>query len=268
MMQPTDEAASPRTPAQAYRIAEVAQEVLGGDLIGTWLHGSAVLGGLRPNSDIDVLGVIRRPTTDDEKRRLIDGLTAISRRGDPSVRSVELHLMEHSSVRPWRYPPPVDFMYGDWLGAEYDRGELTPWASPDPDQALLLTAVLAADHPIVGPPPADVIDPIPPADVQRAVLDSIPELLGWLEGDEANVTLTFARIWVTVETGSIVPKDVAADRVLPRLPAEHRPVLERARTIYLDGLGDVWDPELLLRVRPHVEHVHREILQAAARRSA
>jgi predicted nucleotidyltransferase len=248
---------------QADQVGAVVLDVLGPDVIGAYLHGSAVAGGLKPNSDIDVLAVSRRPTTDAEKRTLIDGLTRLSRRRDPTARWIELAVVVQDQVRPWRYPPPVDFIYGDWLGPEFDRGELTPFTSPDPDLAVLLTAVLQAGHPLFGPPAADVLDAVPAADVRRAVLDGIPGLLAWLEGDEANVTLTFSRIWMTVETGAIVPKDVAADWVLGRLPEEHRPVLERARAIYLEGLGDAWDEALLRRVRPHIDHVHHEIRRAA-----
>jgi streptomycin 3"-adenylyltransferase len=142
---------------------------------------------------------------------------------------------------------------------------VTPWRSPEPDLALVISAALTADRPIVGPPPAEVLDPVPPADLRQAMLDGIPALLADLDGDEANVTLTFARIWVTVESGAIVPKDVAAARLTERVPSEHRPVLERARTIYLEGLGDVWDPDLRTRVRPCVEHLHHEIRRATSR---
>lgn len=249
---------------QAQRVIDTVRDVLGDDLLGVYLHGSATLGGLRPNSDIDLLAVTARPTTDDEKRALITRITRLSRRGDPSVRSIELEVLVGADVRPWRYPAPVDFKYGDWLCDDFERGELTPWTSPEPDIALLVTAVLRADRPLLGPPPAELLDPVPVADVRRALLDSLPQLHAWLDGDEANVTMTFARIWVTLATGEIVPKDVAADWAIARLPAEHRPVLERARTIYVDGLGDVWDPELLARVRPCVDRMDAEIMGIAA----
>jgi streptomycin 3"-adenylyltransferase len=245
--------------AQAVRVGDVVRGILGGDVIGVYLHGSAVLGGLRPGSDIDCLAVTHRSTTDDEKRCLIDELTRISRRGDPTVRSIELEVVVQTDVRPWRYPPRSDFKYGDWLGAEFDRGELLPMGHDDPDLSLLVTAVLRADRPIAGPPPAEVLDPVPRADVRRAVVDHLPLLYGWLDGDEANVTLTFARIWMTLETDRIVPKDVAADWVLERLPREHRPALEKARVIYLEGLGDSAWGDLLPRVRPHVDYVYEAI---------
>jgi len=111
---------------------------------------------------------------------------------------------------------------------------------------------------LFGPPPSEVLDPIPPADVRRAMLDGIPSLLSDLDGDERNVVLTFARIWMSLATGMIRSKDAAADWALPRLPPEHRAVLEHARAIYLGEAAEEWG-ELLPRVRPHVDHVIGEI---------
>jgi predicted nucleotidyltransferase len=244
---------------QTERILAVVRETLGENVVGVYLHGSSVLGGLRPMSDIDMLAVTGRPTTLDEKHALIAGLMPISGRGDPSgaSRTVELSVVVQADVRPWRYPPPLDLEYGDWWRAEFERGEL-PWTSPNPDLALLLEMVLQADHSLLGPPPAEVLDPIPRADFRRAMFDSVPALLGYLDGDEANVVLTFARIWTTLTTGVIRSKDAAADWALPRLPVEHRTVLEHARSIYLGDVTDEWG-DLLPRVRPHVDCVLSEI---------
>jgi predicted nucleotidyltransferase len=241
-------------------IVAIVRETLGEAVIGVYLHGSSVVGGLRPGSDIDVVAVTNRPTTLDEKRALITHFLPISGRGDPTGKSrpIELSIVVQSDVRPWRYPPRLDLQYGDWWRPEFARGELTPWESPNPDLALVLEMVLRANHPLFGPPPADVLDPVPAADFRRALLDVIPVLLGDLDGDEANVVLTFARIWTTLATGVVRSKDAAADWALPRLPAEHRAVLEHARAIYLGDTPEEWG-ELLPSVRPHIDHVLGEI---------
>jgi predicted nucleotidyltransferase len=245
---------------QAERIAAVVLETLGEGVIGVYLHGSSVFGGLHPGSDIDVLAVVHRPTSLDEKRALIARLLPISGRGDPTgeSRPVELTIVVQPEVRPWRYPPPLDFEYGDWWREIFERGELPPWVSPNPDLALLLEMVLQASHPLFGPPPAQVLDPVPPSDFRRAQLDGIPALLGYLDGDEGNVVLTFARIWTSLATGVIRSKDGAADWALPRLPPEHRDVLEHARRIYLGEIPEEWS-DLMPRVRPHVDYVRGEI---------
>jgi hypothetical protein len=74
------------------------------------------------------------------------------------------------------------------------------------DPALLLTAALAGDHPLTGPPPAQVVDPVPHADLVRASVAGIPGLLDDLDGDTRNVVLTLARIWTTLATGEMRSK--------------------------------------------------------------
>jgi len=58
--------------------------------------------------------------------------------------------------------------------------------------------------------------------------------------------------------GVIRSKDAAADWALPRLPLEHRPVLEHARAIYLCDAAEEWS-DLMPLVRPPVDHVLGEI---------
>lgn len=255
----------PREQAQVGRVIGVVQSVLGEAVIGVYLHGSATMGGLRPTSDLDILVVTSRPSTEDERRLLVRGFLPISGRGDPTgaSRPLGLEVVVQDDVRPWRYPPRLDLQYGDWHRAAFIAGEDAPWTSPNPDVALLLEVVRQANHPLVGPPPAEVLDPIPPGDIRRAMLDGIPDLLGDLEGDERNVVLTFARIWTTMATGVIRPKDAAADWALPLLPPEHRAVLELARDSYRGDAPEEWG-ELLPQVRPHVEHVIGEIRRLAA----
>jgi streptomycin 3"-adenylyltransferase len=71
-----------------------------------------------------------------------------------------------------------------------------------------------------------------------------------LDRDTRNVLLTLARIWTTLATGTIRSKDAAADWALPRLPAEHRPVLTHARAVYLGDREERWDDDLRPGVRP------------------
>lgn len=232
------------------------REALGRDAIGAYSHGSAVLGGLRPHSDVDVFVVSQRPLSGEERRQLVERLLAVS--GRPA-RPVELTIVVQSEVRPWRYPPLRDFQYGEWLRAEFERGDV-PQPTPDPDLATLITMVLLGNRPLFGPPPAEVLDPVPPADYRRAIADGIDGLLGGLEPDDdaRNVLLTLARIWSTLATGEIRAKDAAADWALPRLPEDHRPVLARARAIYLGEQEERWD-DLAHRLRPHREYVVGEI---------
>jgi predicted nucleotidyltransferase len=251
------------------QIADVVgslRAVLDESLIGAYLFGSAVLGGLRPESDLDILAVATRKSTDAEKDRLVDRLLVISG-DDPAEasprRAIELTIVVGSEMRPWRYPPRRDFQYGEWLREEFERHDPKLWRSKeDPDVAILVSMTLLADSPLTGPHPSDVLDPVPRADFVDALIAGIPGLMEDLDWDTRNVVLTLARIWNGLATGDVRPKDAAADWALARLSPEQGAVLERARDLYL-GIGDEDWSDLEPTIPSFLEVIHAQIRSAA-----
>lgn len=248
----------PDSTSDARRLLPLLRRTLGDDILGVYLHGSAVLGGLRPHSDLDVLVVVRQPTTRTRRRALVEELLKVSRPpGSSGRRPVELIVVVQGDVRPWRYPPNCEFLYGEWLRGDYERG-FVPGPEPSPDLAPLLTMTLRGNAPLYGPPPAELLDPVPDHDLRRAVVAGVPQLVAELDTDTRNVLLTLARVWTTLATGVIRSKDAAADWALPRLPAEHRAVLAHARAVYLGEQGEDW-AGLWGGVRPCAEFLVRAI---------
>jgi predicted nucleotidyltransferase len=218
---------------QVSAVVELLRGTFADDLAGAYLYGSATAGGLKPTSDVDLLGVLRRRSTPAERRRLVEALLELSMR----PRYLEVTLVVASDVRPWRYPPRMELQYGDWWRTELERG-LEPWPEENPDLATLLTMVLQSGRTLHGPPPQDLLDPIPVGDVVRAASDGLEKLLGDLGHDTLNVLLTLARIWVTAETGEIRSKEAAAAWALSQAPST---AVERARALYLEGEYGTWD---------------------------
>ncbi|MEO5986410.1 MAG: aminoglycoside adenylyltransferase family protein [Candidatus Limnocylindria bacterium] len=236
-----------------------------GTVVAAYLYGSAVTGGLHRDSDLDLLGVVSRRLTDAEKRAVVGGLIPISRRDlrPMAWRPVELTLLVLVEVRPWHYPPRFDLQYGEWLRDDLADGSLPPSPDTSPDVALLVTMVRLASRTLFGVPAADLLDPVPHADVVRAISDEVVPMLEELESDTRNVLLTLARMWTTVVTGGIRSKGTAADWALCRLPRMHRPVLELAAAAYR---GEAEDAEYdAPAVKALAEHVVTEIGRADSR---
>jgi streptomycin 3"-adenylyltransferase len=229
---------------QTDAVVAIVRETLGDAALAAYLHGSAVLGGLQPSSDLDVLVVSSRPLSADERRRLVDRLLDVSGRRARlgPARPVELTVVEASEVKPWRYPPRVDFQYGEWLRDEYERG-VVPEPREDPGLAVFVSQAVAGNRTLFGPPVAELLEVVPPTDVRRAIVDGIPGLLDELETDTRNVILTLVRIWFTLGTGTIASKAEAAAWAIERLPRERRTALERARAMYLGDVPEADDPE-------------------------
>lgn len=230
--------------AQADALLAVLDRALPAEVVvAIYLYGSAVTGGLRPDSDLDLLTVTRRRLQDHEKDTLVDGIVPISERRlrPEDWRPLELTLVVLDEVRPWRYPPRIDFQYGEWLREDLVGGILRPLPAVNPDLAVQLTMVRATGRALRGPAPTDLLDEVPPEDLLRAITEELAPLVADLESDTRNVLLTLARMWTTVASGEIASKDAAAAWALERLPGAQRPALAQARDSYLDGLEDSWD---------------------------
>lgn len=220
-------------------VVQILREALGGSLVGAYLHGSAVRGQLRPTSDLDILAVVDRPTTADERKAIVGRLLQISGRlaADGPARPVELLLIQQGQLKPWHPAPLVDLVYGEWLRADLAGGAV-PEPKAMPDLGPEVTVVLAGNRALFGPPPREVLDPVPRTDVRRAVVAGIPSLLSDLDVDQRNVLLTLARVLVTLETDEIVSKEEAAELVAHRLSPASQALLLTAREMYVEGVSD------------------------------
>ena len=260
-------AREPRSRDQIAATAQIVRDILGDAVLGAYLYGSAVAGGLRPHSDLDVLVVSSRSLEKHERAAIIQQLLPISGPGaiGGPARSIEITILARPALIPWRYPPHIELQYGDWMRAAIERGELPEWPYPDPDVTILVETARRAAVPLLGPPVAALTEPVPRADLVRAMADSVPILMpGIEEGDDIrNGLLTLARIWTTLATGEIRSKDEAADWALAHIPEEQRPVLAHARAAYVGEEPEDWR-HLSPQVRPHVYKVVEHIRALAA----
>jgi streptomycin 3"-adenylyltransferase len=240
-------------------VRDAVISTLGDDAVGAYLHGSTGLGRLWPRSDIDVLVVARQSMTRDQRLLMVDRLLDVSGRRARlrPGRPVELTVVVASDVRSWSYPPRCDFQYGEWLRDDYERGWL-PSPAPSPDLALLLAMVLRCDAPVFGPPPAQVVAPVPAEDVVRGALAGVSALAEDLDDDTTNVLLTLARVWHSAVTGDIVPKDIAATWALNLLPQQHHNAMQHARAVYVGDVEEDW-ASLRTAARDSFEYLRRQL---------
>lgn len=212
------------------------QQQLGPTLLAIYLYGSALDGGLKPLSDIDMLVfVTERPGPATLRHLQTELLTVSAQPGQhPALRALEVTLIAKDEVTPWRHPARRELQFGEWLRQDILAGILEP-PTQDPDIAILLTKARQHSIALHGPDITELLPPIPAGDFQQALADTL-KLWNTVEdwhGEEANIVLTLARIWYSAQTGTIAPKDVAADWLLQHLPEQHHAVVRQARQAYL-----------------------------------
>ena len=259
-----------RSPAdeQADAAVPAIRDVLSDRLLAISLYGSAVAGGLRPDSDLDLFAVVGGPIRPQARRELVEALTPLSARAvrPPSWRPVELTVVRDAELRPWRYPPRMEFLFGEWMRPGFDRGEVPEGPRPNRDLAIVASMVRAHGRPLLGPPPAELVDPVPGADLRGACVDTIDGLLEDIEPNTGTVLLTWARMWCTGPPGRIVSKGGAADWALDRLDGGAGEPLRAARAAYLGNARDQWTGATLVTASGLAAQLAKNVRSAAATR--
>lgn len=221
---------------QLSQACAVLERHLAGTIIAIHLFGSAVDTGLKPLSDIDILVTVSDAPTEATRNALLTELLTVSAWPGAEVhfRPLEVTVIAHSEVVPWRYPPRRELQFGEWLRKDLQAGL---FESPifDHDLAIILTKVRQHSVSLMGPSAMSLFDPVPWTDLVQSLLDTVAQ---WSEpkdwaGDERNIVLTLARIWYTSATGRIASKDVAATWLLDQMQGPHRALLSKARAAYL-----------------------------------
>lgn len=221
---------------------DLVTKILSDNLLGVYLYGSALVGGLQKYSDIDLFVVTNHATTLSEKNELTKHLLHISGLYMKSAkRPIEMTVVEKGAVNPWHYPPRFDFQYGEWLRASFEIGDIESQDHEMPDLALIITQVLLKSQTLFGEPPQKVLAPVPYSDFIKAMLQDVDRLIADIKDDTRNVLLTLARIWSTLDTNTIRSKPDAADWAIERLPEIHQVVMKRAKSICIGDENEYWE---------------------------
>lgn len=236
--------------AQLGRVLDAIDRTLGGRVCSVVLYGSAVGGGLRPDSDLDLLVITQDALDPPAAAALVDALLDVSGRRARVTpgRPVEVTVAALGDLVPWRFPPVQQLLYGEWLRDGFEASRIDA-PEPNPDLAILLRQAEGAHRVLRGDGLAELLEPVPDADVRRGIRQSLDPLMADLVGDERNVLLTLARMWATLETGRILAKDEAADWAAVRLGGSDGPggssatahALALAVAAYRGGLDDRWE---------------------------
>lgn len=227
-------------PFQAKQVVDLLFTLLEDQISGVYLYGSAVLGGLQVNSDVDLLLITREALTAQQRIQLTAQLMKVSGRvGCKERRPIELTILHEHILQPLRFPPRYEYMYGEWLRDELERG-MIPEADEDPDVAILLWQARKHSIALYGPPPETLLPEVPLAVVLDAIRQSKPGLLRALNGDERNVLLTLTRMWYTLENQTIASKSSAARWAIARIPHSLRWLMEMASDAYQGLQTDEW----------------------------
>jgi hypothetical protein len=193
--------------------AALLADRLGHDLVAVWLGGSGALGGVAPGqSDVDLVAVCRAAPSEEAGRAVVAGLGRLAMTWP--LRGLEFVLYTRAALAA---PGPRP-----GFGINLNVGPRMPYRlsldpASEPAHWFLLDLAILRDHgrPLAGPPPRDLIGPIP----RRWVLEALSDSLAWHRANEPalqQAVLNACRGWRFTEEGIWSSKDDAGAWALAR----------------------------------------------------
>ena len=222
-------------------------EILKDNLLGIYLHGSLAMGCFNPSrSDIDLLAVTHADLTPRSRYALSKALLALS--GNPAP--VEISVIKHTDLYPWRHPCPYIFHYSENWRERFEqdlarrvalndlreeRIETESGTHCDPDLAGHITVLRARGQVLYGPPIDKVFPVVPRADFLDSILGDVlsPEFgLDSESADPVYGVLNACRTLAYLQGGEVLSKAEGGQWALTHIPAGFRQVVQAALGAY------------------------------------
>ena len=190
------------------RFVTGSEEALGHNLIGIYLHGSAVMGCFQPGkSDIDLLLVVKEDISDDAKRQFMDLVVELNKQAP--AKGLELSIVKENVCNPFVYPTPFELHFSVAHLAWYQSNPqdyVEKMKGTDKDLAAHFTITYHRGKTLYGKEISEVFAPV----LREAYLDSI-----WYDIENAAeeiaenpmyLTLNLCRVLAYVTEGLITSK--------------------------------------------------------------
>ena len=207
-----------------------SRQILGENLVGVYLHGSAVMGCFNPaKSDLDFIVVIAHSMTDETKRAYMDMVLALN--VDGPAKGIEMSIVLREVCKPFVYPTPFELHFSErhinWYN-ENPADYVQKMNGSDKDLAAHFTVIRARGKCLWGAPVSDVFAEVPATDYMDSLWEDICDAPEEIE----NNTMYLTRVMAYKKEGLILSKKEGGEWALKNLPEEFALVIRTALEEY------------------------------------
>lgn len=210
----------PEEPSQAYldEVLCILRDALSGDLLGLYLHGSAVQCDFRSEtSDIDLLGLVSGPLVEARKFELVSRLAHCAK--PVPAAGLEIILVLASAVK----EPVFDFPFEFALATGVSWPTQSEPSATSSDIVIHIELCRQSGRALFGPSPKEVFGSVDRTLLCRALIEELrwhkKDLLRQRsESTLENAVVNAARSVLVAESGRLVSKSEGARDWLRRFP--------------------------------------------------
>ena len=235
-----------------------SRDILGNDLVGVYLHGSAAMGCFNEKkSDIDLLVVAERELSDETKLRYMDMVVGLN---DEPPKGIEMSVVRQVVCRPFIYPTPFELHFSvthlDWYRKNpVDYTE--KMKGVDKDLAAHFTITLRRGKCLYGKAIPEVFEPVKREFYFDSIRNDVVDAENAVSENPVYVILNLCRVLAYGQDGLILSKREGGEWGLANLPGEYHGLITSVLDAYSsdaslvpdDGLAVGFAAYMLERIR-------------------
>lgn len=227
------------------QFTQESMEILGENLVGVYLHGSAVMGCFHPKkSDLDLIVVVKDAVPDVNKKAFMEMVTKLNAQGP--AKGIEMSIVRREVCDPFLYPTPFELHFSigclNWY-LEDPEGFVQKMNGTDKDLAAHFTVIRTRGKCLYGAPIEEVFGRVP----REVYVDSVwYDVEGALEEIAENtmyLTLNLARVLAYLREDQVLSKQEGGEWGLQNLPEKYHELMQEALKEY-QGEEPAYDMEL------------------------
>jgi streptomycin 3"-adenylyltransferase len=235
-----------------------SKEILQDNLVGVYLHGSAVMGCYNPaKSDIDLIVVVKDIMSDKVKRSFLDMVTKLNGKGP--AKGIEMSIVKQSVCKPFVYPTPFELHFSvahlDWYGNNPDD-YILKMKGEDKDLAAHFTIITHRGKCLYGAPIKEIFADVPVHDYIDSIWNDIAEAEEEIADNPMYLILNLARVFAYMKNGLVLSKREGGEWALENLPEQYRDLIKAALVDYAETMDIQYDMNL---AKNYAEYMVREI---------
>lgn len=226
------------------KFVQGSKNILGGNLTGIYLHGSAVMGCFNPEkSDLDLLVVIREDISNEIKQKFMDLVVELDKQAPP--KGLELSVVKECVCKPFAYPTPFELHFSN---AHLQWYQSTPqdyvekMKGTDKDLAAHFTITYHRGKSLYGKEISEVFAQVPAADYLDSIWCDIENAVDEIAENPMYLTLNLCRVLAYRRDGLIVSKQEGGEWGIRNISKpEFQMLITEALREYQSGEAMVFD---------------------------
>ncbi|MDE7268730.1 MAG: DUF4111 domain-containing protein [Lachnospiraceae bacterium] len=223
-----------------------SKHILDGNLVGIYLHGSAVMGCFHAQkSDIDLLVVVKDGISDEVKRQYMDMVVVLNERAPQ--KGIELSIVKEEVCNPFVYPTPFELHFSITHLECYQKSPtdyIEKMKGTDKDLAAHITVIYHRGKTLYGREIKTVFSEVDRADYLDSIWSDVENAAEEIVEQPMYFVLNLCRVLAYKKENVILSKQEGGAWGLANIPEEYAGLIEDAMTEYETGASMHLDKKL------------------------